>query len=104
MESPFVETVVMDLDVIWFKSPDVMFDSPAYKKTGSLFFRDRVDFRGFTFPDPNRGIIIQKLDEFFEKHDIIINKTTLDTYYLKNGINLYWKYGAMDHGPKGSVY
>lgn len=40
--SPYEDTMVVDLDVIWFKNPEVLFDSPAYKKTGSLFFRDKL--------------------------------------------------------------
>ena len=40
--SPYEETMIADLDVIWFKKPDVLFDSPAYKSTGSLFFRDSL--------------------------------------------------------------
>jgi hypothetical protein len=40
--SPYDETMVADNDVIWFKKPDLLFESPAYKKTGSLFFRDKV--------------------------------------------------------------
>lgn len=35
--SPFNETMVVDLDVIFFKKPDILFDSPAYKRTHSLF-------------------------------------------------------------------
>lgn len=41
--SPYDETMVVDNDVIWFKNPDLLFDSPAYKRTGSLFFRDKVN-------------------------------------------------------------
>ena len=32
--SPFNDVVTIDLDVIWFKNPDIVFHSPAYKKTG----------------------------------------------------------------------
>lgn len=40
--SPYDETMVADLDVIWFKQPEIVFDSPAYKQSGSLFFRDKL--------------------------------------------------------------
>lgn len=39
--SPFDITLVADLDVVWFRNPDLLFQSPAFKKTGTLFFRDR---------------------------------------------------------------
>jgi hypothetical protein len=36
--SPFEETIVVDADVVWFKKPEILFDSKEYKSTGSLFF------------------------------------------------------------------
>jgi len=45
VQSPYIEAMVVDLDVVWFKKPDLLFDSNAYKQTGSLFFRDRVTFQ-----------------------------------------------------------
>ncbi len=40
--SPYDETMLVDIDVVWFKNPEVLFESPAYRRTGALFFRDRV--------------------------------------------------------------
>ena len=34
--SPFEEVMTIDLDVIWFKSPDILFESDGYKKTGTV--------------------------------------------------------------------
>ena len=39
--SPFQNTLMADSDVIWFKKPELLFDSPGFIETGSLFFRDR---------------------------------------------------------------
>ena len=44
VRSPYNESLVVDLDVVWFKSPDVIFNSSAYQRTGSLFFRDKTSF------------------------------------------------------------
>ena len=44
--SPYDETLVVDLDTVWFKSPEVIFNSPAYQRTGSLFFRDKTSYAG----------------------------------------------------------
>jgi len=41
LASPFVENMVVDLDVIWLQRPDALFDSPRFAQTGTLFFRDR---------------------------------------------------------------
>lgn len=42
VSSPYVETMLIDTDTIWFQNPDVLFEAPLYKDTGSLFFRDRA--------------------------------------------------------------
>jgi len=39
--SPFEETLLLDIDVVWFKKPDLLFEAPDYESTGALFFRDR---------------------------------------------------------------
>jgi hypothetical protein len=41
LASPFAETMIVDSDVIWFDNPDRLFESEAFKTTGTLFFRDR---------------------------------------------------------------
>ena len=40
--SPFQETLLVDSDVIWFRRPELLFDSPRYVQTGALFMRDRL--------------------------------------------------------------
>lgn len=41
LAAPFYEVIVMDLDVVWFKKPDVLFSYKQYRESGTLFFRDR---------------------------------------------------------------
>lgn len=40
--SSFREVVFIDADSVFFKDPEVLFEDPAYKKTGALFFKDRL--------------------------------------------------------------
>ncbi|KAK6359598.1 hypothetical protein TWF696_000748 [Orbilia brochopaga] len=40
--SSFREVIFIDADSLFFKNPEVMFDDESYKKTGALFFRDRI--------------------------------------------------------------
>ena len=40
--SPFLETLLVDSDVVWFRRPELLFDSPRYIDTGALFMRDRA--------------------------------------------------------------
>jgi hypothetical protein len=40
--SSFREVVFIDADSAFFKDPEVLFEDPAYQKTGALFFKDRL--------------------------------------------------------------
>ena len=40
--SSFREVIFIDADSLFFKNPEVLFEEPDYKKTGALFFRDRL--------------------------------------------------------------
>lgn len=42
--APVDEVMVVDLDVIFFKSPELLFNAQGYEDTGTLFFRDRVSY------------------------------------------------------------
>ncbi|KXS15448.1 glycosyltransferase family 71 protein [Gonapodya prolifera JEL478] len=41
MFASFAEVVFQDSDVVWFGSPEEVFEDPVYKKTGTLFYFDR---------------------------------------------------------------
>lgn len=40
--SSFREVIFIDADSLFFTNPEVLFDDPAYQKTGALFFKDRL--------------------------------------------------------------
>ncbi|KIW11901.1 hypothetical protein PV08_09174 [Exophiala spinifera] len=40
--SSFREVIFIDADSLFMKNPEVLFDDPSYRKTGALFFRDRL--------------------------------------------------------------
>ncbi|KAH8803241.1 mannosyltransferase putative-domain-containing protein [Xylogone sp. PMI_703] len=40
--SSFREVIFIDADALFFKDPEVLFEDPLYKQTGTLFFRDRI--------------------------------------------------------------
>lgn len=42
LHSSFREVIFIDADSLFFVNPEVLFDDPAYQKTGALFFRDRL--------------------------------------------------------------
>ena len=88
--SPYEETMIADLDVIWFKKPDVLFDSPAYKSTGSLFFRDRLTHAS-TKPDRSNKVFQNIMEEFIgiEGHFNMTPKLA-EEQLDKNGFNFFW--------------
>lgn len=87
--SPFIDTILVDLDVVWFKQPDLLFNSNAYLKTGSLFFRDRTYLvktaKNF---EQNKNIY-----DFFIRHGLNMNESINNERFSQNGISLFWKYG-----------
>lgn len=82
--SPYQETIVSDLDVVWYKNPEVVFNSPAYKSTGSTFFRDRI----YTTDDHQYQI---KLEAFISKEgNFEINQELGQKMISKGGFSLFW--------------
>ena len=90
--SNFNETMIIDLDTIWFKSPEIAFNYSGYISSGALFFRDRVSIQ-----DRDRGDrpSADDLRQFFVSKNVSV--TTADA--LRN-INkggsyaMYWRYIA----------
>ena len=88
--SPYPETMLLDLDVVFFKSPHLLFDAPAYRETGTLFFRDRITFKDrLKYPDRN----ISCIGSFLAHYGIHINDTSTYTLLRENGVSLFWNYG-----------
>lgn len=89
--APFTEVMVVDLDVVWFQKPDYLFDSPAFVKTGTLFFRDRVTFDKKR-SSPGEHIFQDTIKELIVKE---MNKNiTTDIAKLKaieGGHSFFWK-------------
>ena len=94
--SPFNETMVVDLDVVFFKQPDILFRSPAYARTGSLFFRDRVAFQGRKAKKDQR-IYQDVLKDFIvveSKMNVTSELATLKA--MSDGYSLFWNNVAND--------
>ncbi|KAF7727321.1 hypothetical protein EC973_007630 [Apophysomyces ossiformis] len=68
LASSFNEVLLMDADVYFFKNPDMLFEDPAYQKTGSLFFYDRT-----LFPNWENGRLW--LQSFLPTHSSLVKRT-----------------------------
>jgi hypothetical protein len=86
IQSPFRETMLLDLDVVWFKSPDLLFSSNSYTSSGALFFRDRV------YPtSPQRSSEYTALEKVFTDRGIAITQQTAEALAKENGFSFYWR-------------
>ena len=85
IHSPFEETIVVDADVVWFKKPEILFESKEFKNTGSLFFRDRVLVGKENIHD---------IKEQFEKYGVSINKDAAKKQFYSNGISYFSHQGS----------
>ena len=97
--SPFRETMLVDLDVVWFKPPDLLFQSSLYTSTGALFFRDRV------YPsDENRKNDYKLLRELFEKRGVAVNATSATALARAHGVSFFWRYIASTFTEEPEVH
>jgi hypothetical protein len=85
ISSPFPQTMLLDLDVVWFQSPDLLFDSKLYNETGAVFFRDR------TYPaNANHKLDDQVLLDLFHTKGIGLTDKEVHELTYSNGVSYYW--------------
>jgi len=89
--SPYQETLISDLDVVWFKSPDVLFESPGFKETGSMFFRDKLTHSNKK-NNQNEKVYQDVLEEFIVLEGGFNLTTELGKdQFSANGVSFFWK-------------
>jgi hypothetical protein len=104
VSSPFEHTMMLDLDLVWFKSPDKLWKSTFYTKTGALFFRDRwvIHTESYDKSDPPQpvGIVKTLLKNFELFPHIVLNNSWVQEQYYANGISPFWK-ALIPYWPAG---
>lgn len=86
IKSPFEDTMVVDADVVWLKSPEGLFEAPQYKRTGSLFFRDRT-LTGRSDKE------IHEFSKLFEDNGLDVNNQTVAKQMAhENGGSFFWRH------------
>jgi hypothetical protein len=88
--SPFDETMLLDVDVVWFKMPDLLFNSPQYKQTGTLFFRDRLFYPRPGTPDHEAYHRYDEIDKFFKRHNVSMDMETTKKMAYGHGVPQFW--------------
>jgi hypothetical protein len=106
LKSPFRETILMDVDVVWLDRPELMFDVKGYAETGALFMRDRMSVHDNSkgLERSSRGIAPLRLLKYFQSVGISIDQLSAREHLLRNGINLYWQGIAANEDLTKSVH
>jgi hypothetical protein len=92
IHSDYIETMVVDTDVLWFKNPSFLFESPSYLSTGALFFRDRFLYESKTEKDGLQYNVVKKFIENGGENEIEINISPKNVFE-SNGVNFFWLHG-----------
>lgn len=91
IESPFEETMILDLDTIWFKNPERMFHSKAYLKNKSLFFRDRLyDYEIHGGRITPYEIIDMYSEKLGDGYHVSLSLLKVLELFVLNGVSLYF--------------
>ena len=86
IRSPFKDTMIIDTDTIWLKKPDLLFDSPGYRKDGALFFRDR-----FICDESYRKQFVTDAKNIIERNsDIRFTSSFIKNETENHGISYFW--------------
>lgn len=91
--SPFEHTLLMDLDLVWFKSPETGFSSKEYRETGSLFFRDRIITKP-TYDHSSKQLVnvIHLLWKNWQTYNISLTSEYVKEQYSKQlSPTIFWK-------------
>ena len=91
IQSPFKETMYMDMDTIWVKHPELLFESRIYKQRGALFFRDRPMYVPSYNYDGSLTTNNQNLVDLFQTYHIPLNKSYVRQQYFSHGISQWWR-------------
>lgn len=91
IESPLEETMLLDLDTVWFKNPENLFYSKSYLANKSLFFRDRLYnyeiHGGRIAPDEILDMLSLQMNHGYHRS---VSSSSLRTLFEGNGINMYF--------------
>ena len=90
--SPFEDTLMFDVDTVWFKNPELLFNAPGYLKSGALFFRDRFVFQ-LQHGQKRDGLFQLEVEELIKKEsNYLWNPIKLQSLSnRKNNLSLFWR-------------
>ncbi len=87
--SPFPNTILFDLDVIWLRKPEELFTTNSFNRKGAFYFRDRIITN--TFSDKmSIETYYGKYTSIFSKYGVEINGQAALQLSRENGISIFW--------------
>lgn len=98
--SPYPETMMVDLDVVFFKHPELLFQAPAYNATGALYFRSR------NYPRASANLTwIPDLLTLLRSRNVSVDDPVVASQRSdKTGINFFWRFIHTDLVNKQSPH
>lgn len=100
LESPYDMTVLIDVDVVWLRPPDLLFESQLVAETGALFFRDRIlHTPSVTKQDPKDGSRSSDFVKLLQTMGITLNASYVQAQFYANGVSPWWRCLA-DYWPE----
>lgn len=88
-KSCYQQTMLIDTDLIWLKSPDLLFSAPSFVETGSLFFRDRILFEN---PSEKDGLEFFNVMSLLAEHGITVTDDIASKLHDSSGFSYYWRH------------
>eukprot|EP01041_Mallomonas_annulata_P001893 gene1893-3668_t len=97
--SPFEESMLLDVDVLWFNKPDYLFDAPGYISTGALFFRDRFVYQT-ALGQKRDGLFQREVEQLIEhegQESISLNRAS--QLSRRSYISFFWRNAVNRSAP-----
>ena len=104
IHSIYDQTLILDVDSLWFENPLQLFNWSGYKNTGALFFRDRFLYES---KEDKKALSFKQVKDYIEQHTTpqssISSSSSLHTITSHEGMKVlsegsgyhsyYWLHG-----------
>ncbi|RYG66830.1 hypothetical protein EON64_08840, partial [archaeon] len=92
ISAPYQEVIVMDLDTVFFKRPDRLFETDLYKETGAYFFRDR-SLHASIYDDKGQPKyeVNQVFFDIMREQHIQVDRQYVEDQYRGHGVSWWWR-------------
>lgn len=95
--SPFIHNIILDLDTVWFRSPETLLSYPKYEWFGGLIFRDRIT----PYSPIDYDQVINKYRQAVNNSNLeITSELASELYSVNESYNFFWGHYIYPLYPK----